>query len=184
MSEPSATELEELLGSTKFSRREIMAYYKYGDAVARIHRKAFDSLARDVGFDTDLIITRLWGAFDTDANGSISVRELIVTLHTLTRGTLEELSAVFFRMYDINGDAALDVDEITEVYSALYGSWRSDGANQLSEKQRERIRRFVTRADGDGDGTLDPSEFAAAVRALAQEGDASAGGVCDAVSPA
>ena len=51
-----------------------------------------------------------------------------------------------------------------------------DGANQLSEKQRERIRRFVTRADGDGDGTLDPSEFAAAVRALAQEGDASAGG--------
>ena len=84
MSEPSATELEELLSSTKYSRREIVAFYKYGDVVARIHRQAFDALCRDVGFHTDLVITRLWGAFDADANGSISVRELIITLHALT----------------------------------------------------------------------------------------------------
>lgn len=177
MANLSQADVEELLATTRFSRREIADFGKHG---VRVSHEEFGAICQDAGLEGSVLRDALWSAFDHDGDGEVSVKELVTSLSKLTRGTLADLSSVFFRMYDLDGDAHLNIDEVITVYAALYqrttGTRDEVGDAPLSEAQCARIRSFVGKADTDGDGKLSEAEFTEAVKALAASADGAGGG--------
>lgn len=60
----------------------------------------------------ELLRDRFFEYVDMDSNGEISVKEVVVTLSTLQRGTQEEVGRLFFDIFDLNGNSKLASEEI------------------------------------------------------------------------
>mmetsp|Transcript_20519 Transcript_20519/g.66624 ORF Transcript_20519/g.66624 Transcript_20519/m.66624 type:complete len:339 (-) Transcript_20519:33-1049(-) len=72
---------------------------------------------------SDLLAKRLFAAFDTDKNGSMSLREFEVGIASIAKKSLDEQIMFAFDVYDADGDARLSRDEVTEMLRAhLIGS--------------------------------------------------------------
>jgi MFS family permease/Ca2+-binding EF-hand superfamily protein len=179
MSEEGATasglatdaEVAELVETTRFTKKEVHAMYKHSmgapHANGIINEATFRQMCEENSLTSSDLQDRLWDVFDITDNGTVTVKELIETLNTLTKGTLEDVTRLFFRMYDVNHDGSVTLDEVMEVFNDLISVTSGVKAAGLNEKQKSKLREFVTAADADADDDLDYEEFAAAVRHLA-----------------
>jgi Ca2+-binding EF-hand superfamily protein len=161
----------ELESATHYTRREINAFYEHG---SRIEKHDFEAIARTCGLVEKVVVDSLWGAFDLDDSNSIDVKELVITLSKLTRGSLEEVASVFFSMYDIDKSGFLSVDEVATMYPLLHQRASSvDGfGNTMAAKPKltvdelAQVKQFCKDADSDNDGAISLDEFCAAVQQL------------------
>jgi Ca2+-binding EF-hand superfamily protein/MFS family permease len=153
---PSA-ELEELLQTTSFTKTEISHFYKYSGGTT-VDRDNFNWICQQCKLEHDILQTRLWNIFDKDGDGSVTTKELIRALNPLTRGTLRELAAFFFELYDVDHSDALTAHELVSVYSDLVVAHL--GGEEINDKQKDNVRKFFTqRMDKDGNGEISKAEF-------------------------
>ena len=58
------------------------------------------------GLESQGLKGRLWDVLDQDDDDKVTLEELVMLLNAMARGTLKDVTLVFFKMYDINHDGA------------------------------------------------------------------------------
>jgi len=121
----SFIDLDELIRETKFSKGEIRMMYRgfkqecpngavNEDTFKEIYEKFFP-----YGNATSYA-HHVFKAFDVNSSGSISFRDMLISLSTLLHGTLYEKLIWTFRVYDLNGDGLITKTEMGNVVVAVY----------------------------------------------------------------
>jgi len=120
----SFIDLEELIRETKFSKGEIRMMYRgfkqecpngavNEDTFKEIYEKFFPH------GNVTSYAHHVFKAFDVNSTGSISFRDMLVSLSTLLHGSLYEKLIWTFRVYDLNGDGVITKTEMGNVVVAV-----------------------------------------------------------------
>mmetsp|Transcript_38937 Transcript_38937/g.96539 ORF Transcript_38937/g.96539 Transcript_38937/m.96539 type:complete len:379 (-) Transcript_38937:63-1199(-) len=109
----------------------------------------------------------LHGLFDTDKDGQLDLREILVGLCLLQRGSTDELLRACFRAYDTDESGFLERAELSALIARVYRFVLSDGETDGVEEAKGAAA-LVTRDafahfDANGDERLSFLEFAAIV---------------------
>jgi Ca2+-binding EF-hand superfamily protein len=170
LSESEKGDITALLEKTRFTRDELLDFYKYSKGPplvdGTLDKEHYVSLCDAYGLSGRSLQSRLWDVLDVSDDGSVTIQELILVLNSLTRGKLEDVTQVFFNIYDVNHDGSIDIEELMEVYADLIEVGKGIKATSLNDAQKERLQKFVNEADANSDQDLDYAEFAAAVKKL------------------
>jgi len=121
----SLIDLQELLTITKFTKQEIKMMYrgfKQECPNGCVNEDTFKEIYENF-FPYGNATTyahHVFKAFDVTSCGSISFKDMLVSLSTLLHGTLQEKLAWTFRVYDLNGDGVITKNEMGNVVVAVY----------------------------------------------------------------
>ncbi|NWR17736.1 EFCB1 protein, partial [Emberiza fucata] len=133
-----------------------------------------DTLYNAFGMTDNVVLDRVFGIFDKDNTGCITVEEWVEGLAVLLRGTLEEKMKYCFTIYDLNGDGYISKEEMFQMlkHSLLIqpaDEEPDEGVKDLVEialKKMASTYFFVLflLQDYDHDGKLSFTDFEKAVR--------------------
>jgi len=118
-------DLEDLIKTTKFSKQEIRTMYRgfkqecpggavNEDTFKEIYEKFFPY------GNATCYAHHVFKAFDVNSSGSISFRDMLISLSTLLHGTQYEKLKWTFRVYDLNGDGVITKAELGNVVVGIY----------------------------------------------------------------
>ena len=156
-------ELAQLLSATNFTDREIANFYKY----PVIGKREFMELCLENGIRCPTLMERMYSVFDRDHDGHLTHYELVLGLNALLRGSRDQVAALFFELYDVNGDGELSVAELIAVYSDMVNYNSSDPRPGLNSAEKKRIRQFVENRESGG--VLDKEAFLEEIRRVDSE---------------
>lgn len=97
-------------------------------------------------------VTYLFDFFDTNHDNVINFQEFALGMNRMTRGTLQQKIDLMFQVLDVSGDNLVSVAELMNFVDKSYGEFME--ATSFVEE-------LVSMLDGNGDGQLSRSEFAA-----------------------
>lgn len=126
-----------------------------GDQSAPLNEEKFATVMATSGhpvFKEKSVARSFFRAMDSNGNGHIDQKELMIGLMTLATGTLEDKLKLCFRIYDINKDGSLEEKELVQVLRAV-------GCVDPVHVARE-----IFKFDLDGNGVIDLEEFVAAAK--------------------
>eukprot|EP00794_Sanderia_malayensis_P003436 gene3436-3931_t len=109
---------ENIFKSTHFSRMEVENLLDMFRELVPQHKSKMDRTKfRTVLHNTfqmtdDILMDRVFKAFDTDNDSAISMKEWISGLSIFLRGTLPERMKYCFEVYDLNGDGYIQREEM------------------------------------------------------------------------
>lgn len=92
------------------------------DASATLNKEKFVTLMISHGhgaFGDQTFAESFFEAMDANRNGSVDKKELLVGMLALTSGSTEEKLRVWFKIYDINNDNAIQTNELTHMLKVL-----------------------------------------------------------------
>ena len=92
--------------------------------------------------------------FDTDKDGVVDFREFLVGLSTATTGSNRDKLKSVFRLYDVDGDKEIDLQEMIQIMKASHVALYCDAEN-IEEKAKEMFRTM----DHNKDGKITEKEF-------------------------
>lgn len=155
--------LKELLRDTKFTKEEIKNMYRgfkqecpggivQEDTFKEIYAKFFPH------GNSALYAHHVFKAFDTNRNGSISFRDMLVSLSTLLRGTTHEKLRWTFTLYDLNGDGFITKQEVLNVMVAVHDLMGFHGT-PMREVVEPNVDEIFNRLDTNRDGVVTIDEF-------------------------
>ena len=102
-------------------------------------------------------------AFDTDHDGLIDFKELILAKNLTNNGSAEERLKCAFSMYDVDGNGGIDQQEMTAVLRAMYKAYdTSDTTPTMSGTSvslKEGVKSVFILLDENNDGQLTEEEF-------------------------
>ncbi|XP_039453261.1 Kv channel-interacting protein 1 [Culex pipiens pallens] len=162
---PIPVALEDLCRLTKFTRQEIRVMYRgfktecpdgvvHEDSFKDIYAKFFPH------GNSSLYAHYVFKAFDVNCNGSITFRDLLVTLSTLLRGSVYERLRWTFRLYDINNDGCISRAELSEIVLAVHELMgRRPHQPDDDRKAREQVDDVFRKLDLNQDGIITIEEF-------------------------
>lgn len=118
-------DLEDLIRTTKFTKQEIRTMYRgfkqecpagavNEDTFKEIYEKFFPY------GNAACYAHHVFKAFDVNATGAISFRDMLISLSTLLHGTQYEKLQWTFRLYDLNGDGVITKTELGNVVVGIY----------------------------------------------------------------
>ncbi|XP_074128337.1 calaxin-like [Sminthopsis crassicaudata] len=114
------------------------------------------------GMTDDMLMNRVFGAFDKDNDNHINTTEWVEGLSIFLRGTFEEKLKYCYRVYYLNGDGYISQDEM---YDMLKNSLLK---HSIEEEPDEGIKELVEitmkKMDYDNDGKLSYEDFEQAVK--------------------
>ncbi|GAA6103428.1 EF-hand calcium-binding domain-containing protein 1 [Tachysurus ichikawai] len=114
------------------------------------------------GLTDDMIMDRVFRAFDKDNDSYITVKEWIEGLAVFLRGTLNEKIKFCFDVYDLNGDGYISREE-------MFHMLKNSLIRQLTEEDpdegiKDLVEIILKKMDYDHDSRLSYSDFEKAVR--------------------
>ena len=71
------------------------------------------------GADVDKLIKHIWRMYDTNNDGAIDFRELMLVLYVMSDGTAEQNLKQIFRIFDLNNDGYLSYKVKFQILSSL-----------------------------------------------------------------
>ncbi|XP_048849743.1 calaxin [Brienomyrus brachyistius] len=114
------------------------------------------------GMTDDMIMDRVFRAFDKDNDSYINVKEWIEGLAVFLRGTLDEKIKYSFNVYDLNGDGYISREEM---FHMLKDSLiRQPTEEDPDEGVKDLVEIALKKMDHDHDGRLSYTDFETAVR--------------------
>ncbi|KAJ8267664.1 hypothetical protein COCON_G00128360 [Conger conger] len=119
-------------------------------------------LHKTFGMTDDMIMDRVFHAFDKDNDGYVSVKEWTEGLSVFLRGTLDEKIRYCFDVYDLNGDGHISREEM---FHMLKNSLiRQPTEEDPDEGIKDLVEIALKKMDHDHDGRLSYADFEKAVR--------------------
>jgi len=158
---------ESLVKSTHFNRSEIdilVKLYNEQTSDAKFDRPKFrDILHNQFDMTDDLIMDRVFKAFDKDNDGFISLEEWVRGLSIFLRGTLSEHTQFCFEVYDFNSDGYVSRDEM---FALLKKSMVKQSADEdPDEGIKDLVELALKKLDFDGDHRVSYKDFEEAIKA-------------------
>lgn len=157
---------EELVKTTHFNKFEVeslIALFKQQQMKNKLDRVKFrDVLHNQFDMTDDLIMDRVFKAFDKDNDSYINLEEWVRGLSVFLRGTREEHMKFCFEVYDFNSDGYISRDE-------MFGLLKKAVVKQsVDEDPDEGIKDLVELAlkklDLDGDHRVSFLDFQEAIK--------------------
>ncbi|XP_042540478.1 EF-hand calcium-binding domain-containing protein 1-like isoform X2 [Dipodomys spectabilis] len=114
------------------------------------------------GMTDDMLMNRVFFAFDKDSDNFINVIEWIKGLSVFLRGTFEEKLKFCFEVYYLNGDGYISQEEIFDMLkNSLY---QQSPEEESDEGISELVDLTLKKMDYDNDGKISFADFERAVR--------------------
>ncbi|XP_069504547.1 calaxin isoform X1 [Ambystoma mexicanum] len=114
------------------------------------------------GMTDDMIMDRVFRAFDKDNDSYISVTEWVQGLSIFLRGTLDEKIKYCFDVYDLNGDGYISREEM---FHMLKNSLlKQPSEEDPDEGVKDLVEITLKKMDYDHDGKLSYADFEKAVQ--------------------
>ncbi|XP_064204363.1 calaxin isoform X3 [Anguilla rostrata] len=119
-------------------------------------------LHKTFGMTDDMIMDRVFHAFDKDNDSYVNVKEWTEGLSVFLRGTLDEKIKYCFDVYDLNGDGHISREEM---FHMLKNSLiRQPTEEDPDEGIKDLVEIALKKMDHDHDGRLSFTDFEKAVR--------------------
>ncbi|XP_044534724.1 EF-hand calcium-binding domain-containing protein 1-like [Gracilinanus agilis] len=128
-----------------------------------LDRSEFRNVLHGVfGMTDDLLMNRVFGAFDKDSDNRISATEWVEGLSVFLRGTFEEKLKYCYHVYYVNGDGYISQDEMFDMLknSLLKHPVEEDPIEGI----KELVEITLKKMDYDNDGKLSFEDFEQAVK--------------------
>jgi len=148
-------DLNTLLAATHFKKDELKKSYKKfmkSFPGRQMNEEQFFDLYGEL-FPADAVLAHnIFKSFDHDGNGSISFKELMVTLSLTTKGTKDEKLRWLFSVYDCDQDGRITVEEVSHLAHVMVK------ASNLNEDE-DHVSRIFNSIDADRSGFWTLEEF-------------------------
>lgn len=152
-----------------FSKQEIESlctifrHLTKGGDKDKIDRNRFrDILHNTFDMTDDILMDRVFKAFDRDNDGQVSMLEWVVGLNTYLRGTLDEKIAFAFNCYSLKGEKHITREEIFQLLKSSV--MKQAGDEDPDESIKELVEITLKKMDKDHDNRLGDNDFSASVR--------------------
>merc|ERR1712129_140196 len=103
-------------------------------------------------FDTDQKLeefsTYVFQALDTDQNGFVDFKELVLGLTIISEGSREDGLRWIFMLYDVNKEGVIKIEEMVEVITAIFNFF---GDSEIVTSAEDTASDLFTRMDVDKD---------------------------------
>ncbi|XP_039111367.1 EF-hand calcium-binding domain-containing protein 1-like isoform X2 [Hyaena hyaena] len=128
-----------------------------------LDRNAFRAILHSVfGMTDDMLMNRVFFAFDKDHDNCINVKEWVKGLSVFLRGTFEEKLKFCFEVYYLNGDGYISREEIFDMLKNSLHQQPSE--EETDEGIKELVDITLKKMDYDNDGKISFVDFERAVR--------------------
>ncbi len=104
--------------------------------------------------NTDLFVTQIYRAFDQDDNGTLNFSEFLVGMHLIQNEDERENLKFTFKLFDLNKDEKLELNEIAKFISCLSKVECNDEQSRLLFAQN-----MIKEFDLNQDGSISENEF-------------------------
>lgn len=151
-----------------FSRREVQAllmlFHSFNNKGDKLDRNQFrDFLQVWFCMTEDLLMDRVFRAFDTDSDSYISAKEWVEGLSVFMRGHLEEKIEYTFNVYDLNGDGYISREEMFQMLK--HSLVKQPTEEDPDEGVKDLVETALKKMDYDHDSRLSFADFKQAVEA-------------------
>ncbi|XP_060052221.1 calaxin-like isoform X1 [Erinaceus europaeus] len=128
-----------------------------------IDRNTFQEILHNIfGMTDDMLMNRVFCAFDKDNDNHINVKEWVKGLSVFLRGTFEEKLKFCFEVYYLNGDGYISQEEIFNMLkNSLY---QQSSEEESDEAIQELVDLTLKKMDYDNDGKISFADFEKAVK--------------------
>ncbi|KAJ5067991.1 hypothetical protein M0811_12691 [Anaeramoeba ignava] len=145
----------ELRKISKFTELELRMMYKR--FIKEFHhgimdKNTFAKFANEMGVSDEMRIGFLYNGFDRNKNGQLGFDEIVLGVHSITRGTPEEKMVFGFYVYDQKAKGQIDIHDVWDIVCQITAKNKSDPISM-------EVRRAFTDLDKNKDGVLDLEEF-------------------------
>ncbi|XP_017902920.1 PREDICTED: EF-hand calcium-binding domain-containing protein 1-like [Capra hircus] len=132
-------------------------------ANAGLDRNTFRVILHSIfGMTDDVLMNRVFFAFDKDNDNYINVKEWVKGLSVFLRGTFEEKLKFCFEVYYFNGDGYISRERI---YDMLKNSLHQQSPEEEADEGiRELVDIALKKMDYDNDGRISFADFEKAVK--------------------
>ncbi|XP_074600170.1 neuronal calcium sensor 2-like [Brevipalpus obovatus] len=158
----SDEDIKFLTKSTRYSDQEIRDWYKGfqqdcpdGKLTKRKFMEIY-SVFFDGGSPSEFC-EHVYRTFDSDNDGYIDFKEFLLAVGVTTGTDPREKLKWAFKMYDINKDGEIDVNEMSKIIKSLYQILGS--TNTSSHEQAKKVQFIFDKMDYDRDGKVSLDEF-------------------------
>ena len=116
-------DIDFLMNNTNFSEKDIKDWYK-GFQVdcpdGKLSKQKFIEIYKLFfkGGNPEKFCHHVFRTFDGDGNGWIDFKEFLLAIGITQSGNIKEKLKWAFRMYDINNDGTIELDEMTGIIKA------------------------------------------------------------------
>lgn len=156
---------DDLVKKTHFSKFEIECLLKRYRELAKhkIDRGIFrDVLHNDFHITEDIILDRVFRAFDKDNDSYIIMEEWVKGMSVFLRGDLDEKIKFCFDVYDLNGDGHISREEMFTLLKSSIVKQTSD--EDPDEGVRDLVELALKKMDVDCDHKVSMCDFETAVK--------------------
>ena len=103
------------------------------------------------GADVDKLTKHIWRMYDTNNDGAIDFRELMLVLYIMSDGTAEQNLKQIFKIFDLNNDGKINHEEMEKITKDL---------SKLFKEDRETLAEGIFKEmDTNNDGEISEEEF-------------------------
>uniref|UniRef100_G3UIH6 EF-hand domain-containing protein n=1 Tax=Loxodonta africana TaxID=9785 RepID=G3UIH6_LOXAF len=128
-----------------------------------LDRSAFQDILHSIfGMTDDMLMDRVFFAFDKDNDSRINVNEWVKGLSVFLRGTFEEKLKFCFEVYYLNGDGYISREEIFDMLKNSLHQQSSE--EEADEGIKELVEITMKKMDYDNDGKISFADFERAVK--------------------
>ncbi|XP_006155601.1 EF-hand calcium-binding domain-containing protein 1-like [Tupaia chinensis] len=128
-----------------------------------IDRNTFRRILHSIfGMTNDMLMNRVFFAFDEDNDNYINVKEWVKGLSVFLRGTFEEKLKFCSEVYYLNGDGYISREEIFDMLKNSLSQQSSE--EETDEGVNELVDITLKKMDCDNDGKVSSADFTKAVR--------------------
>lgn len=154
--------------SQHFNKNEVQAllsiFHDIKGKNDKLDRSQFrDLLTEDFNMTDDLILDRMFRAFDVRNDSYITPDEWISGLSVWLRGSLEEKMKYTFNVYDLNGDGYISREEMFQLLKSSLVKQPSE--EDPDEGVKDLVETALKKMDYDHDSRVSFSDFKQAVEA-------------------
>ncbi|OWF51891.1 EF-hand calcium-binding domain-containing protein 1-like [Mizuhopecten yessoensis] len=129
----------------------------------KMERQRFaDLLYEEFKMTDDVLMDRIFRAFDVDADGYLSDEEWVLGFSTFLKGSLEEKMKYTFKVYDQNADGFISREEMFQFLKNSLVTQQTE--EDPDEGIKELVELLLKKMDDDHDSKLSLKDFEQAVQ--------------------
>ena len=157
-------EIEFLQRHTSLSRQEIKKWYKgfrRNCPSGKLEKEQFIDLYKIFCpyQNTEEYCYHIFRTFDKDNDGTIIFSEFMLAINIMGSGTVEEKLMWSFRMFDIDENGSIDLDEMTKIVQSIYGMLGSNADVMIESTPEARAKAVFDKLDKNEDQLITQQEF-------------------------